>query len=88
MRCPAMYINMFNFVFVFVFVLFSPKQNFQEQSWSSKDADTFAPDFGISQSLIIRFSNSLQHCDGDFISLHVICESIFSVEYFLLPPQR
>ena len=33
----------------------------------------FAPDFGISQPLIIRFSNGLQHCDGFNISFHVIC---------------
>ena len=34
----------------------------------------FAPDFGISQPFIIRFSNGLQHYDGDSIRFHVICE--------------
>ena len=32
----------------------------------------FAPDFGISQLFIIRFSNGLQHCDGDALSFQVI----------------
>ena len=35
----------------------------------------FAPDFGISQLFIIRFSNGLQHCDGDLISFQVVCDS-------------
>ena len=31
----------------------------------------FAPDFGISQLFSIRFSNGLQHSDGDLISFQV-----------------
>ena len=34
----------------------------------------FAPDFGIPQLFIVRFSNGLQHYDGHSISFHVICE--------------
>ena len=43
---------------------------------------TFAPDFRISQPFIIRFSNSLQYCDGYSISYHVVSDSKLAVEYF------
>ena len=33
-----------------------------------------APDVGISQPFIIRFSNGSQHCDAYIIGFHVICE--------------
>ena len=33
--------------------------------------------------LAFQFSNGLQHCDGDLISFHVMCDSNSSVEYFL-----
>ena len=38
----------------------------------------FAPDFGISQLFIIRFSNGLQYCDEDSILFHVIRDSKLS----------
>ena len=41
-----------------------------------------ALDVGISQPFIILFSIELQHCDGYFISYHVICESKLLVKHF------
>ena len=42
----------------------------------------YAPDFGISQLFIIRFSNGLQYCDKDSIPFHVICDSKLSARFF------
>ena len=41
-----------------------------------------APDFRISQPFIIRFSNGLQHCDGNSTSYHVMSDSKLAVTYF------
>ena len=48
----------------------------------------FAPDFGISQPLIVRFSIGLQYSDGHSIGFPVIYDSKLPVKYFLLPSQR
>ena len=48
----------------------------------------FAPDFGISQLHILRFSNGFQHHDGVLMLFHLICELKLSVEYFYLPSQQ
>ena len=42
----------------------------------------FAPDIGISQLFIVRFSNGLQHHDRFFIGFHVICDIKCSLRYF------
>ena len=42
----------------------------------------FAPDFEISQPIIIRFSNGFYHNAGDLMSFHVICVSNVCVIYF------
>ena len=44
----------------------------------------FAPDYGIAQQFIIRFSNGFQHCDGDLISFPVIRAAKLSVKYCLI----
>ena len=41
-----------------------------------------APDFGVAQPFIIRFSNGFQHCDEDLMSFPVICGAKPTVKYF------
>ena len=41
-----------------------------------------APDFGIAQPFIIRFSNGFQHCNDDLMSFPVICAPNSSIKYF------
>ena len=48
---------------------------------------SFAPDNGISQLFIVRFSNGFQHDNGHLMSFLMMCDSNFSVKYFLLPSQ-
>ena len=48
----------------------------------------FALDFGISQLLIVRSSNGLQHSDGNSKGFLVVCDPRLSVKYFLLATQR
>ena len=50
--------------------------------------DNFAPDFGISQPLIVRFSIDLQYSNGHSIGFPVIHDSKLPIKYFLLPSQR
>ena len=45
-------------------------------------AQYFAPDLGISQLFISRFSNDFQHNDGHVLAFHVIHNRKFSVNYF------
>ena len=42
----------------------------------------FAPDFGISQPFIIRFSNVFYHNDGDLMSFHLACVLKVCIIYF------
>ena len=44
--------------------------------------DNFAPDFGISQLFIARFSNGLQHSDGHSRDFPVIDDVQLSSKYF------
>ena len=62
---------------------------FHRNVWQGLYCDAFSnvlefllPILEYLSHLLSDFSNGLQHCDGDFTSLHVICESIFSVKYF------
>ena len=48
----------------------------------------FAPDFGISQPLTVRFSIGLQYSDGHSIGFPVIYDSKLPIKYFFLPSQR
>ena len=41
-----------------------------------------APDFGISQLFLFRFSNGLHHCNDHLISFHMIYGQDLSVKYF------
>ena len=45
----------------------------------------FAPDFGISQPLIVRFTIGLDYSDGHSIGFPVIYDSKLPIKYFLLP---
>ena len=50
--------------------------------WRFQHVGNFAPDFGITQLYIVRFSNRFQQNDGHLIYFHVICNRNFSVIYF------